>query len=197
MMIKLIAGLGNPGREYEQTRHNAGFWVIERLLAQNPTGTGAKRKFHGLVDEVSAHGERIVLLRPQTFMNLSGQSVAEAVRYLNVDPGSELLVVYDDLDLPVGRIRLREKGSSGGHNGIKSVISHIGGDGFARIRVGVGRPSIGVTVIDHVLSRFAKAERQLVDEAVERAAEAAWQACSQPFPVVMNHFNESVQKGAR
>ena len=188
-MIKLIVGLGNPGREYEQTRHNAGFWAVEKLLARCSPGMATKKKFHGLVDEVSVDGRRVVLLRPQTFMNLSGQSVAEAVRYLNVDPARELLVIYDDLDLPVGRIRLREKGSSGGHNGIRSVISHIAGSDFPRIRIGVGRPPVDVMVIDHVLSRFAKAERTLVDEAVERAAESARQACREPFPVVMNRFN--------
>lgn len=188
-MIRLIVGLGNPGREYEQTRHNAGFQAVERLLARHPSGSVAKRRFQALVHEVTGDGRRIVVLRPQTFMNLSGQSVAEAVRYMNVNPARELLVVYDDLDLPVGRIRLRERGGSGGHNGIKSIISHIGGDDFARIRIGVGRPPVGVTVVDHVLTRFTKSERQQIDEALERAAEAAWQACHSVFPVVMNHFN--------
>ncbi len=188
-MIRLIVGLGNPGREYEHTRHNAGFQAVERLLAKHAPGAVGKRRFQALVHEVQGEGKRIVALRPQTFMNLSGQSVAEAVRYLNMDPARELLVVYDDLDLPVGRIRLREKGGSGGHNGIKSVISHIGGDDFARVRIGVGRPPVGVAVIDHVLTRFSKPERELVDEALDRAAEAAWQACHSAFPVVMNHFN--------
>lgn len=188
-MVKLIVGLGNPGRQYEGTRHNAGFWCAETIL-QEAGQPSAKERFRSLAAEIHPAGRRVTVLRPQTFMNLSGLAVGEAVRYLQVvEPAEELLVICDDLDLPPGRIRLRQQGGSGGHNGLKSIIGQLGTDAFLRIRIGIGRPPVGVTVIDHVLSRFSREERQSVGEAVIRAAQAALEACSRPFPEVMNEYN--------
>ena len=188
-MVRLIAGLGNPGREYAKTRHNVGFWCVERLLARcgDPP---VRRRFSGLLAEISVEGRAVMVLRPLTYMNLSGGAVREAVRHLNLArPEEELLVIHDDLDLPAGRIRLRQQGSAGGHNGVKSIIAQLGDERFLRVRIGVGRPPVGVTAVDHVLKRFGRAELPLVAAAVERAAEAAERACSTPFPVVMNAFN--------
>lgn len=187
-MAKLIVGLGNPGKEYAKTRHNVGFWCVERVCDKYAL-QGEKSKWHSLVTEGLIGKEKVYLLRPQTYMNLSGQAVQAAVQFLQLEAPRDVIVVYDDLDLPAGSLRLREKGSAGGHNGIKSIISHLGTDGFARIRIGIGRPPFDVTVTDYVLSGFAKSERPLIDEAVNRAADAAGEACESPFVQVMNRFN--------
>ncbi|MCI0182616.1 aminoacyl-tRNA hydrolase [Sulfoacidibacillus ferrooxidans] len=188
-MAKLIVGLGNPGKEYQKTRHNVGFWSIEQISEELHVAT-PKEKWRSLVSESMVHGERVYLVRPLTYMNVSGEAVRAAMDFLKLDrPNEQLLVIYDDMDLPVGKIRLREKGSSGGHNGIKSIISHLGTQEFPRIRIGVGHPSGDVPIVDYVLSRFAKAELPLVGDAVVRSAEAAIEFCKTPFPLVMNAFN--------
>lgn len=188
-MVKLIVGLGNPGREYEGTRHNVGFQCAKAVLDQAGQ-PAAKERFRSLAAEIYPAGRKVLVLCPQTFMNLSGNAVIEAIRYLQIaDPAEELLVVYDDLDLPTGRIRLRQRGSSGGHNGLKSIIGQLGADAFLRIRIGIGRPPVGVAVIDHVLRRFSREEKPLVEDAVSRAAQAALEACARPFPEVMNEYN--------
>lgn len=187
-MAKLIVGLGNPGKEYAKTRHNVGFWCVERTMDKFAL-KGEKSKWHSIVVEGMLRGERVYLMRPQTYMNLSGQAVQAAVSFLQLDAQRDVLVMYDDLDLPTGSLRLREKGGAGGHNGIKSIISQLGTDVFARIRIGIGRPPFDITVTDYVLSNFSKAERTLVEEAVERAADAVGEACEAPFIQVMNRFN--------
>jgi PTH1 family peptidyl-tRNA hydrolase len=188
-MIRLIVGLGNPGRSYEKTRHNVGFRCLDQLRsllgADKP-----RRNWKSLVCEARVCDRIVYLLAPQTYMNNSGEAVREAVSFLRLDP-SELLVLYDDLDLPVGMLRLRQKGSAGGHNGMKSVIGQLGTDQFARIRVGIGRPALDVAVIDHVLTRFSKAELALAQAAEQRAAEAARAAITEPFVDVMNRYNGS------
>lgn len=186
--IKLVVGLGNPGKDYERTRHNVGFWCIERLQ-DSLNASRPYKKWQAFVSEAKVAQERVYLLRPQTYMNLSGQSVKEAILALDIDPSRELILVYDDLDLPVGSIRLREKGSAGGHNGVKSVLQLAGSTEFARIRIGIGRPPYDVTVIDYVLGSFSKHDREQVLRAVDVAAKAVREACEEPFPVVMNKFN--------
>jgi PTH1 family peptidyl-tRNA hydrolase len=135
--MKIIAGLGNPTREYEGTRHNIGFSVIDRLADQYNIGM-TEKKFKAVYGKGMIAGEKVVLLKPQTYMNLSGESILEAVNFYKCDPEEDLIVIYDDIDLDVGRLRIRGKGSAGGHNGVKNIIEHLGTQTFPRIRVGVG-----------------------------------------------------------
>ncbi|KUO96604.1 aminoacyl-tRNA hydrolase [Ferroacidibacillus organovorans] len=188
--MKLIVGLGNPGKEYAKTRHNVGFWCVEAWL-KTLSGVREKGKWDAQIVETNVRTEPVILMRPQTFMNRSGLSVARAVREKGLDPERDLLVIYDDMDLPAGALRLREKGSSGGHNGIKSIIQELGTQNFARIRVGIGRPEPGILVIDHVLHAFSRDDRIRVEAAVDRAVEAAQAFCVESFPLVMNRFNSA------
>ncbi len=168
MSTKLIVGLGNPGSKYQWTRHNAGFMVLDRL--SNVAGISVtKKRFSGFYGEGSWKNVRLLLLKPQTFMNLSGQSVAEALRFHKISLDN-LLVIHDDLDIPYGRVKLKEGGGHAGHNGLRSLVSELGGGGFMRIRVGIGRPRFG-DAADYVLSSFSKDELvvlpQMVDEIIE------------------------------
>jgi len=190
-MAKLIVGLGNPGKQYAQTRHNVGFWCVLRIMETVRAGV-AKEKWRSLVAEATIQGERVYLLQPLTYMNLSGEAVRAAIDFLKLENlQRNLIVVYDDMDLPVGKIRLREKGSAGGHNGMKSIIEHLGTEAFPRIRIGIGRPEFDIVVTDYVLSRFSGPERSIVETAVIRAADAAVAACTVPFATVMNVFNSA------
>lgn len=187
----LIVGLGNPGGQYEETRHNVGFQVVDALARQ----WGASRfqkKFSGLLGECQAEGgAKVLLLKPQTYMNLSGDSVQPTVAFYKIDPVTSVLVVSDDLDLPTGRLRLRKSGGSGGHNGLKSIIQSLGTEGFARLRVGIGRPeTTGPQVKDHVLAAPSKAERELIQRAVDRAAQAAAAVVKDGVEKAMNVFNQ-------
>lgn len=164
--MKLVVGLGNPGSKYEKTRHNVGFEVINRL--QKELGiTNEREKFQGLISEKSIDGEKVLFLKPQTFMNLSGNSIIEVVNFYKIDPKKDLIVIYDDMDLPVGKLRVKEKGSSGGHNGIKSIISHMG-DEFLRIKCGIGRGK--ESTVDFVLGQFDKSEQEQVTLMLENAS---------------------------
>lgn len=185
--MKLIVGLGNPGKQYEQTRHNIGFAVID-TLAERLQISLDQAKFKGIYGSRLIEGEKVFLLKPLTYMNLSGESIIAIMDYFDIDT-EDLLVIYDDLDLPVGKIRLRQKGSAGGHNGIKSIIAHLGTQEFNRIRVGINRPSNGMSITDYVLGRFAKEEHEGVIEAVERSADACVEWIKTPFLQVMNTFN--------
>ena len=190
-MAKIIVGLGNPGKQYAQTRHNVGVWCVLRVIETLHAGS-VKEKWKSLVAEATVQGERVYLILPQTYMNLSGEAVRAAVDFLKPENiQQDLIVVYDDMDLPVGRIRLREKGSAGGHNGMKSIIEHLGTEAFPRIRIGIGRPAFDMMVTDHVLSRFSRAQRSSVEEAAGRAADAVVAACAAPFAAVMNVFNSA------
>jgi PTH1 family peptidyl-tRNA hydrolase len=168
MSTKLIVGLGNPGSKYQWTRHNAGFMVLDRLSHVSGIPV-TKKRFSGFYGEGSWKNERLLLLKPQTFMNLSGQSVAEALRFHKIDL-QNLLVIHDDLDIPYGRVKLKEGGGHAGHNGLRSLVSELGGGGFIRIRVGIGRPRFG-DAADYVLSNFTKDELvvlpQMVDEIID------------------------------
>ncbi len=185
--MKLIVGLGNPGEKYERTRHNTGFLSMDRLA--DSLNVSIKRKaFNALIEKVNVNGEQIVLMKPQTYMNNSGDAVGRAVRYYHLNPTRDVLVIYDDLDLPAGKIRLREKGSAGGHNGIKSIIAHLGTDQFCRIRVGIGSENKHDT-IDFVLSSSSGEERQKWLDAIDRASQASKEYMTEPFQAVMNKYN--------
>ena len=172
--LKMIVGLGNPGKDYEHTRHNVGFDVITKLASDLDIGAGAWKAEHRAHTARAMIGtEKVILVKPQTYMNNSGEAVREITDYYKVDPESELIVLYDDISLPVGTLRIRDKGSAGGHNGIKSIIAHLGTDGFKRVKIGAGGKKEGQDLADHVLSTFSKAERMLVDSAIEDAASAA------------------------
>lgn len=183
--MKLIVGLGNPGPRYRGTRHNIGFEVLERLGEK--LGVAFDReKYRGLYADVQRGGGKVMLLKPMTFMNLSGESVAQAARNRVMAP-EDLLVIYDEADLPTGRIRLRKDGSAGGHNGMKSIIERVGTQAFPRLRIGVGK-DVGA-LADHVLSKFHPDERQAMTEAVEQASEAAIMWLDEGIDKAMNTFN--------
>src|SRR3954453_13317332 len=164
--MKLIVGLGNPGKQYDQTRHNIGFTVIDELAKRFHIDLD-QTKFKGLYGSTIINGEKIFLLKPLTYMNLSGESIGPFMDYFQIDL-DDLLVIYDDLDLPVGKIRLRQKGSAGGHNGIKSAIAHLGTQQFNRIRMGIGRPSVPMSISDYVLGRFTVEEWSDISQSIER-----------------------------
>ena len=185
--LQLVAGLGNPGRQYERTRHNIGFMVIDELVRRLPDGA-ARRRFDAELLESSTTGGRLILLKPQTYMNRSGTAVSQAMRWYKVRL-EDLLVVCDDLDLPFGRLRLRPQGSSGGHNGLKSIIEQIGSDRFPRLRVGVGRPIRGDAVA-HVLNRFSPDEEAALPAIIERAADAVMTWHAEGITAAMNQFNQ-------
>ncbi|MBX6352666.1 MAG: aminoacyl-tRNA hydrolase [Thermoflavifilum sp.] len=187
--MKLIVGLGNPGAQYAATRHNIGFWAVDAIARR--LGVAVDRdKFRAHVGQARVGTGTVWLMKPQTFMNLSGEAVREFLAsYREVDPATDLIVIYDDMDFPLGTVRLRVKGSAGGHNGMKSVISCVGTEAFPRVRIGIGRPQPGMDVIRHVLSPFDPAEQQTARDAAERAAEAVLYALDHGFDAAMNRFN--------
>lgn len=170
-LMKLIVGLGNPGKEYENTRHNLGFMVIDKL-AEELKVYDFKEKFKGLVGEANYKGKKILLLKPQTYMNLSGDSIIQILNFYKIDPETEMIVIYDDMSLPVGKLRIREKGSAGGHNGIKSIISHVG-EKFLRIKFGIGASGGKDKTVGFVLGRFSKEDEQEVKEGIENSSKMA------------------------
>lgn len=184
----LIAGLGNPGREYENTRHNAGFASIDRLAERNHISIDMK-KFQALCGTGYIGGQKVLLLKPQTYMNLSGESLRAACDFFKIDPEQELIVIYDDISLAPGQLRIRAKGSAGGHNGIKSIISHLGTQVFLRVKVGVGEKPQGWDLADYVLGHFSKEEQQVMQESFDRAADAAAALLSEEVQQVMNEYN--------
>lgn len=184
--MKLIVGLGNPGKEYAGTRHNCGFMVIDRLASKLNVDVD-QNKFKGLYAKVKYHGEDIILLKPQTYMNLSGESVNAVMNFFKIDK-DDLLVIYDDLDMPVGKLRLRKTGSAGGHNGIKNIIAHLNSQDFKRIRVGIDRHKY-MNVADYVLSRFSKVESEAIEQGIENAANAVLDYLDNGFNHAMNYYN--------
>ena len=184
----VIAGLGNPGREYEGTRHNVGFMTLD-ALADKYNIDVREKAFKGLIGKGMIEGNKVILVKPQTYMNLSGESVRELVNYYKVDPESELIVVYDDISLAPGQIRIRKKGSAGGHNGIKNIIANLGTDHFMRVKVGVGEKPKNWDLADYVLSPFTKDERPLVNLAIEHAAKAIEQMLNGDVDAAMNEYN--------
>ncbi|HLR61618.1 MAG TPA: aminoacyl-tRNA hydrolase [Lentibacillus sp.] len=185
--MKCIVGLGNPGKKYAKTRHNVGFMVIDEL-AERYDQKLKKDKFNGKSTVEMSGGEKIILLQPQTFMNLSGESVRPLMDFYQMKP-EDILVVFDDLDLPAGKIRLRQKGGHGGHNGIRSIIDHVGTKEFNRLRIGIGRPDTAMPVVDYVLKPFSKAQQEDVRSSIDKGADACEAWMQQTFAKVMNDFN--------
>ncbi|WP_104803396.1 aminoacyl-tRNA hydrolase [Blautia marasmi] len=184
----LIAGLGNPGKQYERTRHNMGFDTIDELVDRHRIpGSGMQHK--AMYGKGMIAGEKVILAKPLTYMNLSGDSVREFINYYKMDPETELIVIYDDIDLEPGQIRIRKKGSAGGHNGMKSIISQIGTQNFYRVKVGVGAKPAGWDLADYVLGRFSTKEREEVDKAIEEAADAVEVILGEGIDAAMNKYN--------
>lgn len=184
----LIVGLGNPGRQYEGTRHNAGFMALDAIAAKHHAEM-KKIKFKGLVGECHLGGKKALLLKPSTYMNLSGQSVKEAMQFYKLPP-EKVLVIFDDINLEPGRLRIRRKGSDGGHNGMKNIIYLSGSDQFPRIKLGVGKkPHPDYNLADWVLSRFTEQEKKELDTALENAAAAAELIVSGSVDKAMNLYN--------
>ena len=187
----LIVGLGNPGRQYEATRHNMGFDTIDYLVEEHRVLQGGV-KFNAMYGKGVIGGEKVILMKPLSFMNLSGGPVREMVNYFKIDPETQMIVIYDDIDLEPGQLRIRKQGSAGGHNGIKDIIRQLGTEKFLRIKVGVGAKPKGWDLADHVLSRFADSDRKLVDEAIEKAGKAVEIIISQGADAAMNEYNRKV-----
>ncbi|QGM31853.1 aminoacyl-tRNA hydrolase [Bacillus sp. N3536] len=185
--MKMIVGLGNPGKQYEATRHNIGFQVIDELSKRLSIPLNHS-KFNGMYGTGHIGTEKVMLLKPLTYMNLSGECIVPLMDYFGVED-EELVVIYDDLDLQVGKLRLRQKGSAGGHNGIKSIIQHLGTQEFNRIRIGIDRPKNGMKVPDYVLSDFTKEEKIEIEIATQKSADACEQWFNKSFLEVMNIFN--------
>ena len=183
--MKLIVGLGNPGKKYEHTRHNMGFDTLD-LFADLAMIDIDKESFKGLVGRGKIFNQDILLLKPQTFMNLSGESVREIVNYFKIDI-NDILVIYDDMALEPGRIRLRPSGSSGGHKGMQNIIEHLGTEDIKRIRIGIGEPTYDT--IDYVLSKPTKDEKPQIEEAINEAVEAIKTYLKNNFEIAMNKFN--------
>lgn len=192
----LIVGLGNPGKQYEHTRHNVGFDVID-VMADKYNISVTEKKHKALCGKGIIEGQKVVLAKPQTFMNLSGESVAELLNFYKSDPETELIVIFDDISLAPGNIRVRKKGSAGGHNGIKSIISSVGTSNFMRIKVGVGEKPQGWDLADHVLGRFSGEDRARVEEAIRDAEDAAVLMIQGEADKAMNDFNAKKQENTK
>ena len=184
----LIVGLGNPGKQYEHTRHNIGFDVMD-ALAEKYNISISERKHKALCGKGVINGVKVVLAKPQTYMNLSGESVAELINYYKMDPEEEMIVIYDDISLAPGNLRIRKKGSAGGHNGIKNIIAMTGTQNFLRIKVGVGEKPAGWDLADHVLGRMSEEDRAAFEEAVKESVKAAEMILEDEIDQAMNDFN--------
>ena len=184
----IIVGLGNPGRQYENTRHNIGFRLIDKLAEKHNISV-LECKHKALIGKGYIEGQKAILVKPQTFMNLSGESVREVLNFYKVEPDTQLIVVYDDISLAVGALRIRKKGSAGGHNGIKNIIAQTGTDIFKRIKIGVGEKPKGYDLADYVLGHFTQAENKEMDAACEQAIEAISLLVREEVEMAMNRFN--------
>lgn len=181
----LIVGLGNPGKQYNQTRHNIGFDVIDYMADKYNIDVN-REKFKGLYGEGFIENKKVILLKPLTYMNLSGESIRELANFYKLE-SDEIIVVYDDISLDIGRIRIREKGSAGGHNGIKSIIQNLGGDKFPRVKVGVGQPK--ENLVNHVLGKFSKEDREHVEKVIPVVSDAIVEIVKNDAKESMNKFN--------
>ncbi|RPF51203.1 aminoacyl-tRNA hydrolase [Aquisalibacillus elongatus] len=185
--MKCIVGLGNPGFKYRKTRHNIGFMVVDHIASENGWKIN-KSGFESHYTIEFLNGEKVMLVKPQTYMNLSGNAVKKIADYYDLDP-QDIVVIYDDLDLPTGKIRLRQKGGHGGHNGIRNIIDQLKTKDFNRIRFGIGRPDSDLPVVDYVLNKFPKSEKKTVEEAIEKSNHACEDWVEKPFLEVMNTYN--------
>ena len=188
----VIVGLGNPKKEYENTRHNIGFDVIDKLAEQEKISV-LEKKHKAIIGKGYVAGQKCILVKPQTFMNLSGESVREVIDYYKVDETEELIVISDDISLDVGQLRIRKKGSAGGHNGLKNIIAHLGHDQFMRVKMGVGEKPKGYDLADYVLGHFSKEERVVMDKAAERAADAIRMMITEDADTAMNEYNRKTE----
>ena len=184
----LIVGLGNPGKQYENTRHNVGFDAVDLLVDEYRVPSSGKQH-KAMYGKGVIAGQKVILVKPLTYMNLSGESVRALVDYYKIDPEEELIVIYDDISLDVGKLRIRAKGSAGGHNGIKNIIAHVGGPVFPRIKVGVGEKPPKYDLADYVLGHFSKAEQELMEEGYEDAVKAVEMIVSGDISGAMNEYN--------
>jgi len=184
----IIVGLGNPGKQYENTRHNIGFDVIEKLAEEENVAV-LEKKHKAIIGKGYVAGQKCILAKPQTFMNLSGESVRELIDYYKVDETMQLIVISDDISLDVGQLRIRKKGSAGGHNGLKNIIAQLGHDSFIRIKMGVGEKPKGYDLADYVLGHFSVEERKLMDKAAQKAVEAIRMIITQDVDMAMNAYN--------
>ncbi len=189
----VIAGLGNPGKEYAGTRHNTGFMVVDALAAKYGIDI-AEKKHKGLIGKGIIEGRKVVLVKPQTYMNLSGECLREVTDYYKPDIETEVIVVYDDITLDVGSIRVRKKGSAGGHNGMKSIISCLGSEEFMRVRVGIGEKPPKMDLADWVLGHFPISEKEALSEGVKSAVDAALMLLTQNADEAMNKYNRKVER---
>ncbi|MCI5996304.1 MAG: aminoacyl-tRNA hydrolase [Blautia sp.] len=189
----IIVGLGNPGKQYAHTRHNVGFDTID-ILAERYRISVDTKKHKALYGKGMIEGRKVILAKPQTFMNLSGESVRELIDFYKIDEAKELIVIYDDISLEPGQLRLRAKGSAGGHNGIKNIIAHLGGQEFGRVKVGIGEKPKGYDLADYVLGHFSKEERQKMDASLERAADAVVRILVDDMASAMNEYNKKVEE---
>ena len=187
--MRVIVGLGNPGPAYAKTRHNIGFCIVEALAAE--AHTNFRRHGLSIRAQTSVAGQAVTLAKPQIYMNQSGQAVAELLSEVGLDPGDlrNLILIHDDLDLDLGRVRLKARGGAGGHNGVLSVIDFLGTDRFARLKIGIGRPPSGVDAADYVLGSVLTAERSVLNEAMQHALDALRCWISEGLPVAMNRYN--------
>jgi peptidyl-tRNA hydrolase, PTH1 family len=190
---QLIVGLGNPGSKYDQTRHNVGFAAVDQLARVWHISLAEQRKFQGIFGEGNApHGEKIRLLKPLTYMNLSGQSIRAVIDWYKLPPES-VLIIYDDMDLPFGKIRMRLSGSAGGHNGMKSAIAHLGTQNFPRLRIGIGNPKTDQhpdrDTVAHVLGKFAKSEAEVLEKVLHLVGDAINLSLKQGLPKAMSLYN--------
>lgn len=198
--MKVIVGLGNPGSEYAATRHNVGFMAIDAMAAKYGVQVW-RDKFLAQIGECMIGNEKVLLVKPQTYMNLSGEAVGPLLSWYKL-PSDQMAVLYDDMDIEVGSARIRLKGSAGGHNGIKSILAHIGTEDFARFRIGIGRPAKGWSVVDHVLAKFSDADRAAVENVVEKIVPAVECFVKNGIDLTMNRYNiklknikQSAEKG--
>ena len=189
----IIAGLGNPTKQYEKTRHNVGFDAVDAIAGQCQISM-SQTKFRAVCGQGILAGQKVMLVKPQTFMNNSGESIGAFLKFYKLDPVSQLLVIYDDISLQPGDIRIRLKGSAGGHNGMKDIIAHLGTQEFLRIRVGVGGKPEGQDLVNHVLGHFSQEDRKVVEEAVHSAADAVKLMVQGQADAAMNQYNKKVIK---
>ena len=186
--MKVIVGLGNPGKKYDNTRHNIGFEALDYIADKEGININTG-KYKALIGTGYMGGEKVLLVKPQTFMNLSGESVAELLHYYKIDPEEELIIIYDDIALAPGKLRVRAKGSAGGHNGIKNIIAHLGTQQFSRIRIGVGEKPAGWDLADYVLGRFPAEEEPTIRTALEQTVKACETILTDSVEAAMNQFN--------
>ena len=185
--MKIIVGLGNPGKEYDKTRHNTGFMVLDKISDKFNIEI-KKEKSKALIGTGEINGEKVILAKPQTFMNLSGEAVRQLVDFYK-ESLENVIVVFDDIDLEIGKIRIKEKGSAGTHNGMKSIVNHLGTENFKRIKVGIGKPKESIDLIGHVLGKFSNEEFKILESSINNAVEATILLINDEISKAMNTYN--------